>query len=280
MAEAAVEIFANGTKTRRCVESADLINSINQDTAVLLLTHVNFRDGSFYDIKSLTQAAHNKGALVIWDLSHSAGVMPLSLDTDNVDFAVGCGYKYLNGGPGAPSFIYINKRMQNRVNQPLSGWLGHESPFKFDSSYRPAPGVLQYQCGTPGLLSLRALDAALDVYQNLDINLIRQKSMALTALFVSLIDDSNLNLELISPMAADDRGSQVSYSHDQGYAIIQALISRGVIGDYRDPKVMRFGFAPLYNSYKDVFDAVDILNEIMADKTYLKPEHQLQKNVT
>ncbi|MFT5114537.1 MAG: kynureninase [Parasphingorhabdus sp.] len=280
LAEAAVEIFGDGTKTLRCVDSSDLFNSINQNTAVLLLTQVNFRDGSYCDIKALTQAAHDVGALVIWDLSHSAGVMPLSLDDDNVDFAVGCGYKYLNGGPGAPSFLYINKNRQNQVNQPLSGWLGHESPFNFDKSYRPAPGVLQYQCGTPGLLSMRALDAALDVYHNLDINLNRQKSMALTDLFVSLIDSSNLGFELISSRASSNRGSQVSYLHDQGYAIIQALISRGVIGDYRDPKIMRFRFAPLYNSYKDVFDAVEILNEIMRDKTYLRSEHQLRKGVT
>jgi kynureninase len=280
MAEAAAELFGDEKKYLRCVDSNNLVNSLDKNTAVLLLTQVNFRDGSYYDIKSITEAAHDVGALVIWDLSHSAGVMPLTLDADNVDFAVGCGYKYLNGGPGAPSFLYINKSLQDSVKQPLSGWLGHESPFNFDSSYHPAPGVLQYQCGTPGLLSMRALDAAMDVYHNLNINLIRQKSMALTDLFVSLVDDSNLSLELISPKASVDRGSQVSYAHDQGYAIIQALTSRGVIGDYRDPNIMRFGFAPLYVDYRNVYDAVKILKEIVVGKSYLASKYQHRKAVT
>ena len=264
------------------VEEAEIASRLDEKVAVLLLTHVNYRSGRLHDIRRLTELAHQKGALVIWDLAHSTGVLPLELDLCRVDFAVGCGYKYLNGGPGAPGFLYVAKRHHGSVSQPLSGWMGHAEPFAFGEDYQAAPGVNQYLCGTPPVLSMSVMDAALSVFDGVDMADLRAKSMALTGLFAQLVAN-NAQLDdfvLISPEAAHLRGSQLAYSHPNAYSICQVLIERGVIADFRAPDVLRFGFAPLYVRYQDVWDAVNILTEVMANKDYQRDIYQRVRKVT
>jgi kynureninase len=247
-----------------------------------MLTHVNFKSGQLHDIQKLTELAHDKGALVIWDLAHGAGALPLELDEWNVDFAVGCGYKYLNGGPGAPAFIYAARRHHQSMSQPLTGWMGHTAPFSFAGNYQPAPGVQQFLCGTPAILSMSVLDAALSVFEGVDMLDLRAKSIALSELFIQLVnsDESLDELELISPTDCNDRGSQLAFAHPQAFSICQALIEGGVITDFRAPDVLRFGFAPLYTTFQDAWNAVQILAAIMVDKTYLKEKYSRPQKVT
>lgn len=264
------------------VEEAEIASRLDEKVAVLLLTHVNYRSGRLHDMRRLTELAHQKGALVIWDLAHSTGVLPLELDQYRVDFAVGCGYKYLNGGPGAPGFLYVAKRHHGSVSQPLSGWMGHVEPFAFGEDYQAAPGVNQYLCGTPPVLSMSVMDAALSVFDGVDMADLRNKSVALTNLFAQLVAN-NAQLDdfvLISPEDAQQRGSQLAYSHPNAYSICQALIERGVIADFRAPDVLRFGLAPLYIRYQDVWDAVNILTEVMANKDYQRDIYQRFRKVT
>jgi kynureninase len=251
----------------RMVDEADLLESINDDTAVVMLTEVNFRTGRLLDMAAITRQAHACGALVIWDLSHSVGVVPIDLNRCEVDLALGCGYKFLNGGPGAPAFVYVAKRHQNQVNQPLYGWMGHQDPFAFSPHYQPARGMDNFLCGTPPVLSMSALDKALDIWMELDVQAARAKSVQLSELFLQLVaQQPNLaNLVLKSPVSAAERGSQLSFGHPQAAAIIQALAERQVIGDFREPDVLRFGLAPLYNRYQDIWDAVDSLAQVIKD---------------
>lgn len=261
----------------------DIPAALDADVAVLMLTHVNYRDGRLHDMEALTRAAHSAGALVIWDLAHSAGALPVDLVGSNADFAVGCGYKYLNGGPGAPAFLYVASRHHGGFRQPLSGWFGHANPFDFAPSYNAADDITQYLCGTPPVLSMVALDAALDAWDGVDMLALRAKSQALTGFFIDLVETrcAGHGLTLISPRDADARGSQVSFSHATGgYAIISALIADGVIGDFRAPDVLRFGFTPLYTRFTDVWHAVDRIAAIMDEGRWDTPEFHARKAVT
>lgn len=266
----------------RAVPADQLLDAMDRDVALLLLTQVNFRDGRLHDIEAITRAAHAKGVLVLWDLAHSAGVVPLALDHWRVDMAVGCGYKFLNGGPGAPGFLYLAREHQNQVRQPLSGWLGHAEPFAFEPDYRPAPGVACYLGGTPGIIGLSALDAALDVFAGLNMTQVRAKSSAMTALFIEgvLSSPAAEHCRVLTPLAANERGSQVSLGHPQAYGVAQALIEAGVVVDFRAPDIVRFGFSPLYNSYQDVADALQQLLRILAEGEYLEARFATRAKVT
>ncbi len=264
------------------VEENKLLDSIDADTAVLMATEVNFRTGKRLDIGALTQAAHNSGALMLVDLAHSTGVMPVALDAWQVDFAVGCTYKYLNAGPGAPAFAYVARAHQHNLNQPLYGWMGHNNAFAFSPQYEPASDIKQLLVGTPPVISMSAVASALDVYDLTDISEIRQKSKQLTAFFQELVGQSQhcRVLRCISPSDPEQRGSQLCYEYEQGYGLCQALIARGVIADFRAPSYIRFGFAPLYNSFQQIADAVAIMEDILSKQTHLQPQFQVRNKVT
>ncbi len=231
---------------------------------------------------ALTAAAHRKGALTLWDLSHSAGAMPIALGAAGADLAVGCGYKYLNGGPGAPAFLYVRRNLQDRIRPPLSGWMGHREPFAFVAGYAPADGIGRNLCGTPPVLAMAALDAALDLWAEVDLDAVRAKSVALAELFISSVEErcAGFGLTLASPRSAEHRGSQVSFRHAGGYAVMQALIARGVIGDFRAPDLIRFGFTPLYLRFVDVFEAAISLTEILREQLWNRPEYRRRTAVT
>ncbi|WP_332773261.1 kynureninase [Phenylobacterium sp.] len=252
----------------RVVEQAGLEAALTDEVALLLLTHVHYKTGRVHDMARLTAQAHAAGALVLWDLSHSAGALAVDLSGCGADLAVGCGYKYLNGGPGAPAFLFVAKRLQADFQSPLTGWMGHAAPFAFGDDYAPAKGVLRGLCGTPSVLGLTALEAALTVFDGVDMADIRAKSMVLGDLFLDLALARCPEFGLGCSRDAIQRGSQVALTHPQGYPIMQALIHRGVIGDFRAPDVLRFGFTPLYVGYADVWDAVEILVDIMANEQW------------
>jgi len=281
MAQGLIKLLG-GTHELRLVDGAAVADAIDADTAVVMLTHVNYRTGAMHDMAAVTRAAHAQGALIVWDLAHSAGAVPVDLNGANADFAVGCGYKYLNGGPGAPAFVWVAARHQERFTQPLSGWLGHAAPFAFEPDYRPAAGVARYVCGTPPVLSMAALEAGVDVVLSADIDQIRRKSVALCELFIRLVEQEcdGLGLTLASPRDSTRRGSQVSFQHAEGYPVMQALIARGVIGDFRAPDILRFGFAPLYIRFVDVWDAVAALRDILTSGAWDRPEFRVRAKVT
>jgi kynureninase len=270
-----------GARFKR-VHSDDLTAAIDSDTAVVLLTHTNYKTGLIYDMPAITAAAHAKGALVLWDLSHSAGVMPLELGRLNADFAVGCGYKYLNGGPGAPAYIYAAKRHHDALDHPLTGWLGHVDPFAFADDYVHAKGMNKLLTGTPPILSLVALDAALDAFDGIDMKVLRAKVADLTSFFIALADERLMRhgFSLASPRDAHRRGGVVSLAHPEGYAIMQAVIARNVIGDFRAPDIVRFGIAPLTTRFVDVFDAAATIDEVMTARAWDTPEFKSRKAVT
>lgn len=259
---------------------ADIDALIDEDLAVLMLTHVDYRTGEMHDMQALTARAHAVGALVVWDLAHSAGAVPLDVAAAGVDFAVGCGYKYLNGGPGAPAFLYVSPVLQSQASQPLTGWFGHAAPFDFTLDYQPADGVQSFLTGTPPVLGMRALEASLLLWQNVDLTAVRDKSMALGDLFIHTVESACDELVLASPRDATRRGSQVSFAHPAAYAIMQALIAQGVIGDMRAPDILRFGFAPLYTRYVDVVDAAERLVAIVAERRFDAPRYRRQAAVT
>ena len=246
------------------------------------LTQVHYKTGRMLDMARITQLVHAQGGRMIWDLAHSAGVIPVQLNACNVDYAVGCGYKYLNGGPGAPAFVYVRGDLQKEVKQPLQGWFGHASPFTFDQDYVPAQGMARMLVGTTNVLSMIALEEALKAYEGVSMQAIRSKSQSLTELFVVLYDAhiAPLGLGLATPREAAQRGSQVSFTHPQGYAIMQALIERGVVGDFRAPDILRFGFAPLYVSYEDVVSSLEILRDVMASGLWRESKYLARKAVT
>ena len=273
------------------------------DVAVLMLTQVNYRTGALHDMAAMTALAHAAGVLAVWDLAHSAGALPVDLNGADADFAIGCGYKFLNGGPGSPAFVWAHPRHAERFWQPLSGWMGHAAPFTFRPEYQPAPGIGRFLCGTPAVLSLTALDCGVDTLHAADalggMAAIRAKSVALTELFVALVDErcAPLGFALASPRDARTRGSQVSLTHasadgaSHGYAIMQALIARGVIGDFRAgvaadaygpplPDILRFGFTPLYLRFVDVFDAVEQLVQVMRTEEYREARFNKRSAVT
>ena len=266
----------------RLVDRRRLTNAITDDVAVLMLTHVDFRSGELHDMEELTAAAHRSGALALWDLSHSVGVLPVRLAACRVDLAVGCGYKYLNGGPGAPAFAYVARRHHGELDPALWGWLGHAEPFAFSPEYRPAEGVARLLCGTPPVLSLAALWGGVDLVSRAGIEQLRKRSLALGEIFVDLVDQEcqGLGLELASPREADLRGSQVSYRHPEGYAVMQAVIGRGVIGDFRAPDLLRFGLSPLCLRFVDLWDAVAHLRAVLEDEEWRVPAHRRRSTVT
>lgn len=265
--------------TVRMVE--DPVAALGPDVAVLMLTHVNYRSGAMHDMTAVTRAAHASGALVLWDLSHSAGAVPLQLAADAVDFAVGCGYKYLNGGPGAPAFLSVASRWLADLHMPLTGWLGHAEPFAFDPAYRPAKGIARTVVGTPPVLSLAALEVGVELMAQAPMAAIRAKSLDLAALFMRLVaQECGAAFLPLTPAEPARRGSQVSFAHKNGYAIMQALIARGVIGDFRAPDVLRFGLAPLYVRYVDVWDAVAVLRDVMRSGAWQAERFSQQRAVT
>jgi kynureninase len=266
----------------RLVEAEEIAGAIAADAAVVMLTHVNYRTGAMHDMAAITAAAHAEGALMLWDLAHSAGAMPLDLRGADADFAVGCGYKYLNGGPGAPAFLWVAQRHQDRFQQPLSGWLGHAEPFAFEQEYRPAPGIGRYVCGTPPVLSLVALEAGLDLLLTADPAALRRKSLSLTETFIRAVEQeaAGLGLRLLSPREGERRGSQVSFAFAEAYPVMQALIARGIIGDFRAPDILRFGFAPLYTRHLDAWDAAAALAEILRTRAWDRPEFRRRAKVT
>jgi kynureninase len=270
-----------GARFKR-VNDDDLIREVGEDTAVVLLTHTNYKTGFIYDMPAITAAAHENGALVLWDLSHSAGMMPLELGKLKADFAVGCGYKYLNGGPGAPAYIYAARCHHDALDHPLTGWLGHADPFAFADDYVHAKGMNKLLTGTPPILSLTALDAALDAFDGIDLNVLRTKVADLTNLFVALADERLLRhgFVLASPRDAARRGGVVSLSHGEAYAIMQAVIARNVIGDFRAPDVARFGFSPLTTRFVDAFDAAATIEDVMSARAWDTPEFKSRKAVT
>jgi kynureninase len=264
-----------------------LIREVGEDTAVVLLTHTNYKTGFIYDMPAITAAAHENGALVLWDLSHSAGMMPLELGKLKADFAVGCGYKYLNGGPGAPAFVWVHPRHAERFRQPLSGWMGHATPFAFTPGYVPAAGIARYLCGTPPVIQMAALECGVDSVLAAEplggMDALRGKSLALTGCFMQLVAErcAGHGLSLVTPSEAALRGSQVSYARDEGgYAIVQALIARGVVGDFRAPDILRFGFTPLYTRFVDVWDAVEHLREVLESGQWREQRFNRQAAVT
>jgi len=277
---AGVARFLGDVEVRK-VEPAALVDSLDESVAATCLTHVDFRTGAMFDLASVTAAAHRVGALSIWDLCHSVGAVVVDCVRHGVDLAVGCCYKYLNGGPGAPAFIYVPRRLQATLENPLPGWLGHEAPFDFVTGYRPAPGIRRLLTSTPPILAVTALDAALGAWDGVTIEAVRAKSVALSELFIAAVTERlGSEVEVASPLDPARRGSQVSLRHEHGYSIVQALIARGVVGDFRAPDLCRFGFTPLYLRYVDVFDAVEQLVAVMDSKEYLEDRFSARRSVT
>ncbi|MEO5973033.1 MAG: kynureninase [Sphingomicrobium sp.] len=262
----------------KTVPAAEITAAIDGDTAVVMLTHVDYRSGAVHDMAAVNAAAHAAGALSLWDLSHSAGAVALDLNRDGCDLAVGCGYKYLNGGPGAPAFLFVAERLQSELRSPLSGWMGHAEPFAFEPGHRPAAGIARFLTGTPSILAIAALEAGLRTFDGIAMADVEAKSRALSRLFVGEVEARCGNaLRLASPAA---RGSHVAFAHPQAYAMMQALIARGVIGDVRAPDLMRFGFAPLYNCFAEMWRAAEILADILARGEWNQPRFRERPRVT
>ncbi|PYY90389.1 kynureninase [Pseudomonas sp. TKO26] len=267
----------------RLVDSPDqLPAAIDQDTAVVMLTHVNYKTGYMHDMQAVTSLIHEAGALSLWDLAHSAGAVPVELNRSGADYAIGCTYKYLNGGPGSQAFAWVAPALCDLVTQPLSGWFGHARQFDMATQYEPASGIARYLCGTQPITSLAMVECGLEVFEQTDMQSLRRKSLALTDLFIELVEQrcAGHDLKLVTPRDHAKRGSHVSFEHPEGYAVIQALIARGVIGDYREPRIMRFGFTPLYTRFSEVWDAVQILGEILDEKTWAQAQFQVRHSVT
>jgi kynureninase len=264
----------------KVVAPEEVADAIDESVAATLLTEVDYRTGRLHDMAALTTRAHDAGALAIWDLAHSAGALPVDVTAADADFAVGCTYKYLNGGPGAPAFIYVAPRHADVAQPILAGWMGHAAPFAFDLDYRPAPGVERMRVGTPPILALSVLDAALDVWDTVEMADVRAASIALSERFIADVEARCPSLKLASPRDPHARGSQVSFRHPQGYAVMQALIERGVIGDFRTPDILRFGFTPLYIGADDVTKAVDVLADILDTGTWDAPRFYARAAVT
>ncbi|MBD0415573.1 kynureninase [Oryzicola mucosus] len=264
------------------VDAPSIEDLIDENVAVVLVNHVNYKSGELRDMAALTKRVQDAGAVVVWDLCHTAGALPIDLDGANADFAVGCSYKYLNGGPGAPAFIYVAQRHLAEARQPLSGWWSHARPFAFEQGYAADAGIRRFQCGTQCILSMRALKGALDIWDDVDMHALRRKSVALTDLFIQLVEAKceGLGLTLESPRDSSRRGSQVAFRHDNAYAVMQALIERDVIGDFRAPSTLRFGFTPLYIGFKDVWTGVEVLEDILRSDAWKDERFAVKAAVT
>jgi kynureninase len=266
----------------RTVAAADLIAALDDSVAVLLLTHVHYKSGRMHDMAAITAAAHAAGALVIWDLSHSTGAVPVDLGGCKADLAVGCGYKYLNGGPGAPAFLFVARHLQDALHSPLSGWMGHAAPFAFEDDYRPADGIDRFLCGTPSILAMAALEAGLATYDEVIPEAVFAKGRALGDYAIALMDArcAGRGFTLLSPRNAEERGSHVSFAHANAWPICQALIARGVIGDFRAPDALRLGFAPLYMRFADVWQAVEAIRVVIDSGNWDNPAYRARAVVT
>lgn len=279
MAEGLIAHLAEGHELR-VVEPEAVMDAISEEVAVVMITQVDYRTGRLHDMNSITAKAHEMGAVMLWDLAHSAGALPIDLAASNCEFAVGCTYKYLNGGPGAPAFIYARPDIIGDIQPALSGWLGHDAPFAFEQSYRPAPDIERMRVGTPPVLQMAALEAALEIWESVDMNDLRAKSIALCDQFIEEVEARCPDLILASPRLGTERGSQVSFAFEHGYAAMQALIAQDVIGDFRAPNIMRFGFTPLYIDENDVTGAVDVLADVLDNRKWDNPELQKTGRVT
>jgi len=279
MAEGLIKSLGRGHELR-VVAPEDVENHINDDLAVLMLTQVDYRTGRLHDMADLTAKAHAVGAIASWDLAHTAGAMAVDLKGCNADFAVGCTYKYLNAGPGAPAFIYVSPRHIDSCQPALSGWLGHEAPFAFDLDYRPGTGIERMRVGTPPVLQMAALDASLDIWDQVDMDALRTASIALTEQFIAGVEARCPELTLASPRDPKQRGSQVSFAFAHGYAAMQACIARNVIGDFRAPDIMRFGFCPLFIDAGDVDAAIGVIADVMGNQLWDDPAYTQVARVT
>ena len=279
MAQGLCQSLGQGYRLK-VVAPEDVLDAIDETVAVTLITEVDYRSGRKHDMAAITARAHEKGTLTIWDLAHSAGALPVNLTACHADFAVGCTYKYLNSGPGGPAFIYVAPRHAAKVRPALSGWLGHEAPFAFDPDYRPGAGIERMRVGTPPVLQLAALEAALDIWDLVDMADLRATSLALTDLFIAGVEAACPTLTLKTPRDHASRGSQVSFAHPEGYAIMQALIAQGVVGDFRAPDILRFGFTPLFIDADDVARAVAVLTRIMQGDLWDRPDYKRRAKVT
>lgn len=277
-----IDLMKDGYELRLVDHADDLATLVDDQTAAVVLSHVNYRTGYFYDMAATNELIHSHGGLVIWDLCHSIGAVPIDLNATHSDFAIGCTYKYLNGGPGSPALLWVHAQHQNSVNQPLSGWWGHEKPFDMAPDYVPSTGIRRYLCGTQPIISLGLVACGVDIFLETDMKTIREKSLRLTDLFIELVQQecAEFNLELITPTDHKHRGSHVSFQHPQGYAAIQALIARGVIGDYREPEVMRFGVTPLYLGFEDIWNAVQHIKAVFQNQEWNNPKYQERSQVT
>jgi len=269
-----------GLAQRKLVAREQISQALDQGVALLLLTHTHYKSGAMHDMSALTKAAHEAGALVLWDLSHTGGAMPVDLDGVDADFAVGCGYKYLCGGPGAPAYAFVAERHHELLHQPLSGWMGHAQPFAFQDDYAPAPGVDRLLCGTPQIISMSALEVGVDLIAEIGVDRLYAKSQALSEFFLECLRGRDIALELASPADSAKRGSQLSFRHENAYAICQALIARGVIGDFRDPDILRLGFAPAYLWFEDMAEAARHLSEVLSSGEWRREEFNQRAAVT
>jgi kynureninase len=269
-----------GLAERRLAERGKLVEALGDDVALLLLTHTHYKTGELFDMGELTRAAHAAGALVLWDLSHSGGALTVDLNGCGADFAVGCGYKYFNGGPGAPAYAFVAERHLEAAQQPLTGWMGHVAPFAFSDDYAPAPGVEKLLCGTPPILGLAALEVGVDLIAEIGVQRLYAKSQKLSEFFRQCLAESGVTLDLVSPADPARRGSQISFRAPEAYAICQALIARGVIGDFRDPDILRFGFAPAYLRFEDVAEAARHLAEVLKSGEWQRAEFRERAAVT
>jgi kynureninase len=276
-----VERLLDEAQVKR-VSGSSLLDAVDDAVAVVLLTHVDYRTSRMHDLRTVARRVHERGGLLLVDLSHSTGAVPLDLHDCDVDLAVGCGYKYLNGGPGAPAFVYVARRLQTALEQPISAWMGHIRPFDFSVEYAPADDISRMLSGTPPILSMATLEAALDIWQQVDVSLVRAKSVAMSDLFIRALESEldNSPLRLASPRDAALRGSHVSFAHPEGYAVVQALIDQDMIGDFRTPDLMRFGFAPLYLTFADVWRAVNTLVHVIKDRAWDQPRYRERRAVT
>ncbi len=266
----------------KIVPGGQVDHALDDKVAVVMLTHVDFKTAEIHNMAKITARAHDAGAIVLWDLSHSTGAVPLDLHGCDADLAVGCGYKYLNGGPGAPAFMFVARHHQEQIDQPITAWMGHAKPFDFDLNYTPAQGVKRLLSGTPMIVSLAAMEAGLDIWNQVDLHSVREKSIAMSELFVRIVAQRSTDpqLKLASPSDPKRRGGHLAFQHPQGYAVMQALIDRGVIGDFRDPDLMRFGFAPLYLRFADVWTAANALVEVVETNAWDHPRFRERAAVT
>lgn len=280
--EGLADLLQQGYELQLIDKPEDLPTLLNDKVALVLLTHVNYKSGHMFDMSATTELIHRHGALALWDLAHSAGAVPVDLTAAKADYAIGCTYKYLNGGPGSPAFVWVSPDLCDLTWQPLSGWWGHARQFAMEPHYQPASGITRYLCGTQPLVSLGMVECGLDLFARTDMQALRRKSLALTDLFIRLVEErcKDHPLTLVTPREHAQRGSHVSFEHPEGYAVVQALIAKGVIGDYREPRIMRFGFTPLYTSFQDVGLAVQALVEVLDNQEWRAPQFQTRHAVT